>query len=195
MQHRFEHADDWVARFDDPGRDAWQKPDRVIAALALGAHDVVADVGAGTGYFAVRLARALPEGKVIASDVEPDMVRHLGERARTEGLANIVAVQGVADDPRLPEPVAVILMCDVLHHVADRPAFLRTLAAGLAEGGRIVIVDFKPDAPEDGPGPPKEHRLAIAAIEREAATAGLRVRTTDERALEFQYIVQLERTR
>jgi len=194
MQHRFEHASDWVARFDDPGRDAWQKPDVVIAALQLAADDVVADVGAGTGYFAVRLARAVPNGKVIASDIEPDMVRHLGERARDEGLANVVAVQGEAGDPKLPERVQAILIVDVLHHVADRPAFFRALAGALAEGGKIVVVDFKPDAPEDGPGPPRAHRLAIADIERDAKAAGLQLRASDEASLPYQYIVALQPT-
>jgi ubiquinone/menaquinone biosynthesis C-methylase UbiE len=193
MQHRFERADDWVARFDDPGRDDWQEPDAVIASLGLAADDVVADVGAGTGYFTVRLARAVSAGKVYASDVEPDMVRHIRERAQADGLANVVAVEGVAGDPRLPEPVDVVLMVDVLHHVTDRPAFFRTLAAALDEGGRVVVVDFKPDAPEDGPGPPRRHRLAIADVEREAASAGLRASLRDVDTLRFQYVLHLTR--
>ena len=85
MPHRFEDAEAWAKRFDDPSRDAWQKPDAVIANLALPPGATVADVGAGTGYFAVRLARAVPQGKVFASDIEPDMVRYLGERAGRDG--------------------------------------------------------------------------------------------------------------
>ncbi|HWB74341.1 MAG TPA: class I SAM-dependent methyltransferase [Nannocystaceae bacterium] len=193
MQHRFERAEDWVARFDDPQRDAWQKPDVVIAALQLAADDVVADVGAGTGYFAVRLARAVPNGKVIASDVEPDMVRYLGERARKESLANVIAVQGDAGDPKLPERVGAILIVDVLHHVADRPAFFRALAGALDDGGRIVVVDFKPDAPEEGPGPPRKHRLAIAELERDAKAAGLVLHAKDEASLPYQYVVRFAR--
>jgi ubiquinone/menaquinone biosynthesis C-methylase UbiE len=190
MPHRFEHAQDWVARFDDPSRDEWQKPDVVIAALQLAADDVVADVGAGTGYFAMRLARAVPDGKVIATDVEPDMVRHLGERARKEGLANVIAVQGDAADPKLPEHVDAILIVDVLHHVADRPAFFRALAGTLDDAGKIVVVDFKPDAPEDGPGPPRKHRLAIAELERDAKAAGLSLQATDESSLPYQYVLR-----
>lgn len=193
MQHRFEHADEWVARFDDPERDSWQKPDEVIAALALRPDDVVADVGAGTGYFTVRLAAAVPQGKVIASDVEADMVRHLRERAAKAGLANVVAVQGDAADPKLPERAHVILLVDVLHHIADRPAFFTTLGQSLAEGGRIVIVDFEPDAPEDGPGPPRKHRLAVDAVVREASAAGLRARGSVGDTLPYQYVLQLER--
>ena len=84
MPHRFEHADAWAKQFDDPSRDAWQQPDKVIAALGLEPAMSVADVGAGTGYFTVRLARAVPQGQVIATDIEPDMVRYLGERASVE---------------------------------------------------------------------------------------------------------------
>jgi methylmalonyl-CoA mutase N-terminal domain/subunit len=79
---------------------------------------VVADVGAGTGYFSVRLARAVARGKVFASDIEPDMVRYLRDRARAEGLANLVPVEGSAEDPRIPEPVDVIFVCNVYHHIA-----------------------------------------------------------------------------
>ena len=193
MQHRFEHADEWVARFDDPERDAWQKPDEVIAALALRPNDIVADVGAGTGYFTVRLAKAVPQGKVIASDVEADMVRYLRERATKAGLANVVAVQGDATDPKLPEHAHVILLVDVLHHIEDRGAYFTTLAGQLADGGRIVIVDFEPDAPADGPGPPREHRLAVDAVVREASAAGLRARGTVSDTLPYQYVLQLER--
>ena len=193
MQHRFERAEDWVARFDDPQRDAWQKPDEVIAALALRSSDVVADVGAGTGYFTVRLAAVVPDGKVIASDVEADMVRYLRERAAKAGVTNVVAVQGEAADPKLPERANVILLVDVLHHVGDRPAFFTTLASQLADGGRIVVVDFDPDAPEDGPGPPLEHRLAVDAVVRDASVAGLRARGTVSDTLPYQYVLQLER--
>jgi ubiquinone/menaquinone biosynthesis C-methylase UbiE len=98
MPHRFEHADAWAKQFDDPSRDAWQQPDKVITALALTPSMTVADVGAGTGYFTVRLARAVPQGEVIATDIEPDMVRYLGERAEREHLPNIRALLAGADD-------------------------------------------------------------------------------------------------
>src|SRR5688500_2205030 len=77
----FANADAWTQVFDDPTRDAWQRPDEVLRALELGPAMTVADVGAGTGYLSVRLARAVPRGEVIATDLEPDMVRFLSERA------------------------------------------------------------------------------------------------------------------
>ena len=200
MPHRFEDAEAWAKRFDDPSRDAWQKPDAVIANLALPPGATVADVGAGTGYFAVRLARAVPQGKVFASDIEPDMVRYLGERAGRESLTNLVAVQGQPEGPALPQAVDVVLMVDVLHHIghgdeaeATRVRYFETLAASLARGGRVVIVDFKPDAPEDGPGPPKRHRLAAAAVVELLGRAGYELRAQDDTTLAYQYVLQFVR--
>ena len=105
---RFADAHAWSKTFDDPARDASQKPEDVLDALALRSEARVADIGAGTGYFAARIAKRVPAGRVYATDVEPDMVRFLGDRARKEGLANLVAVQSSPDDARLPEPVDVI---------------------------------------------------------------------------------------
>src|SRR6185436_9668589 len=87
-QHTFGDAEKWSKVFDDPQRDAWQKPHEVIKALALKPDAVTADIGAGTGYFAVRLAHMVPQGRVYAVDTEPDMVRHLAERAKKNGIKN-----------------------------------------------------------------------------------------------------------
>ena len=186
MPHRFEHADEWAKRFDDPSRDAWQQPDKVVAALGLAPTMTVADVGAGTGYFTVRLARAVPQGQVIATDIEPDMVRYLGERATREGLTNIRTVLAGADDPKLP-PASVdrILVVDVWHHVADRPRYAAGLANALRPGGKLFIVDFTQAATH---GPPKEHRLAPEAIVADLRGAGLDA-AVDPTQLPEQYIV------
>jgi tRNA G46 methylase TrmB len=97
VEHRFEDANRWAQVFENPERDEWQKPDEVIRALALRPDAVVTDVGSGTGYFAVRLARAVPRGRVLGVDVEPDMVRYLNERARREGLSNLSSHLGARD--------------------------------------------------------------------------------------------------
>lgn len=173
MPHRFEHADEWAKVFDDPARDAWQQPDRVIEALALAPTMAVADIGAGTGYFAVRLARAVPQGSVIATDIEPDMVRFMTERAKREGLANLRAVATPPDSPELaPSSVDRVLVVDVWHHLGDRAAYAKQLAAALRPGGRIAIVDFKLDAKQ---GPPKKHRLPPESIAADLRGAGLTV--------------------
>lgn len=195
MPHRFVGADEWAKRFDDPSRDAWQRPDAVIASLGLHDDDVVADVGAGTGYFAMRFALAAPKGKVFASEVEPDMVRYLGERAGREGRTNVVAVQGEATDPKVPEPADVVFLCNVIHHVGDRPALFAAIAKQLAADGRVVVVEFKPDAPEDAPGPPRKHRLAEDTVVRELATVGLQVVASDHDMLPYQYVLQFRAAR
>lgn len=169
--HRFEDAAAWAKVFDDPARDAWQHPDDVIAALALAPDLTVADVGAGTGYFTVRLARAVPRGRVIATDIEPDMVRYLGERAEREQLANVQPVLATGDDPHLaPDSVDRILVVDVWHHVADRATYARGLARALRPGGQVAIVDFTQEASH---GPPREHRLRPEVIVADLAAAGL----------------------
>ena len=92
MDHGFSGAERWAKVFDDPNRDALQKPREVIDALALKPDSVIADIGSGTGYFAVRFAHAAPKGRVYGVDVEPDMVKYLAKRAEREGLTNLTAV-------------------------------------------------------------------------------------------------------
>ncbi len=169
FHHRFERAEEWARVFDDPARDAWQKPDQVIELLKLFRTDRVADLGAGTGYFAARIARALPEGVVFAADVEPDMVRYLGERAAREKLSNLRPVLTKADAAPLPEAVDLALVVDTYHHLPDRAGYFRRFAARLRPGGRVAIIDFTKESPE---GPPPEHRLTPAQVEAEMTEAG-----------------------
>jgi cyclopropane fatty-acyl-phospholipid synthase-like methyltransferase len=168
-EHRFSGAERWARVFDDPARDRWQKPDEVIAALALTPDATVADIGAGTGYFAARLARAVPKGRVYAVDIEPDMVRYLGERAKREGLPNLRPVLGKPDDPQLPESVDRVLIVDTYHHIGDRVAYFERLRARLKPGAEIAIVDFTLDSPV---GPPRSARVAADVVRAEMQRAG-----------------------
>ena len=168
-QHGFGDAEKWAHVFDDPKRDAWQKPHEVIQALALAPDAVIADVGAGTGYFAVRLANMVPRGRVYAVDVEPDMVKYLGERAKKEKRGNLVAVAGKADDPRLPEKVDLAILVDVYHHVGERERYFRNLRASLKPGGRVAIIDFRMESRQ---GPPKAARIAPQRVVAELKNAG-----------------------
>lgn len=168
-EHRFSGAERWARVFDDPARDRWQKPDEVIAALAFAPDATVADIGAGTGYFAARLARALPKGRVYAVDIEPDMVRYLGERARRERLPNLQAVLGKPDDPQLPEAVEGVLIVDTYHHIGDRIAYFERLRARLKPGGQVAIVDFTLESPV---GPPRNARIAAQQVREEMQRAG-----------------------
>jgi predicted methyltransferase len=168
-QHSFSGAEKWSQIFDDPKRDAWQKPHEVIQALALAPDAVVADIGAGTGYFATRLANMLPKGRVYAVDTEPEMVKHLAERAKREGLKNLTALGGKPDDPKLPQKADLALLVDVYHHIDQREAYFRMLAASLKPGGRLAIIDFRMDAPD---GPPKAARIAPDRVKAELKRAG-----------------------
>jgi len=171
-QHGFSGAERWAHVFDDPARDAWQKPHEVIQALALPPDSVVADVGAGTGYFAARLANMLARGRVYAVDVEPDMVRYLGERAKREGRPNMIAVAGAPRDPKIPEKVDLVLMVDVHHHIDERVRYFREMQRYLKPGGRVAIIDFRPEAPM---GPPRAARLEAGVIVDELTRAGYRL--------------------
>jgi cyclopropane fatty-acyl-phospholipid synthase-like methyltransferase len=170
MAHRFDDPERYAKGFDDPARDGWQMPDRVIAALALKPGDRVADVGAGTGYFSVRLARAAAKPTVFAVDVEPAMVAYLAKRAAAEGLSNIRAVQATAASPQLPEPVDVVLVVDTFHHIGSRATYFAGVRRWLRPGGRVAIVDFRKDAP--GEGPPAHFRFTPEEITAEMAAAG-----------------------
>ena len=171
-EHAFEDADKWSAVFDDPQRDGWQKPHEVIRALALKPDAVIADIGAGTGYFAVRLANMVPQGRVYGVDIEPDMVKYLAERAKREQRANVVAVAGAPDDPKLPAKVDLVLLVDVYHHIEQRESYFRKLRGYLKPGGRVAVIDFRLDSPE---GPPRAARIAPGKVTQEMQAAGYKL--------------------
>lgn len=187
LVHRFEHAEEWAKRFDDPARDAWQKPAEVVKALSITPGMKVADLGAGTGYFLPHLARAVgPSGKVIGLDIEADMVRYMNERAKREGLANVEARVVPLDGPGLPPgSVDRVLIVDTWHHIPERGAYAAKLREALAPGGAVYVVDFKREAKH---GPPPEHRLAPEQVMGELKRGGL-VPTLVEVGLPDQYVV------
>ncbi len=168
-QHGFGNAESWAKEFDDPKRDAWQKPHEVISALAPKPDAVIADIGSGTGYFSVRFAHMVPKGRVYGVDTEPDMVKYLGERAKREGLTNVVAVAGLPGDPKLPVQADLVLMVDVYHHIEGREAYFRTLRGELRPGARVAIIDFRKDSPN---GPPPSARIAPSQVKEEMRKAG-----------------------
>ena len=167
--HSFGDAEKWAKEFDNPQRDAWQKPDEVLDALHLQRTDKVADIGAGTGYFSVRIAKRVPDGKVFSVDIEPDMLHYLGERAHREHLSVLLPVRGTTDSPNLPEPVDVVLIVDTYHHIENRISYFAKLRDLLLRNGRLAIVDFRVDAPD---GPPSELRLPPEKITAVLDAAG-----------------------
>jgi SAM-dependent methyltransferase len=168
--HRFDNPSEYVDRFDDPKRDEWQMPERVIAALALKAGESVADIGAGTGYFTIRLAKSAAKPVVYAVDIEPSMVEHTLGRAKQEQLGNVIGVKAEADRTNLPAPVDVVLIVDTFHHLQNRVAYFQGLKQQLKPGARVAIIDWRKDSPE---GPPVEFRYSPEQISAELAQAGL----------------------
>ncbi len=175
-QHPFEDTERWVEAFENAERDARQKPDEVVRALNLSAGDAVADIGAGTGYFTRRFARAVGDnGIAYAVDLEPNMLRYVAERAEKDGQPNIVPVLATPSSPMLaPNSVDLVFICNTIHHIAARHHYYRLLARDLRAGGRLAIVDFYKDADLEE-GPPKEMRIAKRALIEEVTAAGFRL--------------------
>jgi predicted methyltransferase len=186
--HPFRNVDEWVKVFDDPHRDSWQKPAAVVEALGLRAGMIVADIGAGTGYFNQHLSRAVaPKGIVFAVDTEPEMVVHMGVRALSEKTANVVPVLALPEDPFLPPGrIDRILIVDTYHHIDNRLDYFRRLKPALAPGGRVAVVDYhKRPLPV---GPPPEHKLDRAFVIEEMKEAGW-ILSDEKTFLPYQYFL------
>lgn len=186
---RFKDAEKCAKRFEDPKRDKWQRPDYVLSLLDLAADSKVGDIGSATGYFPVRFARACPDGMIYGVDVEPDMVRYLNDRAANEGLYNLKSNLCLPDDPKLPEPVDLIFICNTYHHLSDRTAYFRRCRSLLRPGGRIVSVDWYNR--KQAVGPPPDHTLAADVAIQEMADAGYTLVNRDT-TLPYQYILVFE---
>ena len=160
---------DWL---DRPDREAREQPDRVLDALHLTPDMTVADVGAGTGYFTLRLARRVAH--VIATDVQPQMLDLL--RARLGELTNVRLVLAGDHDAALPAACCdVVLMVDVYHELADPPAIIGGVARALRRGGRLVLVEYRGEDPAVAIKP--EHKTTLAQLQRELS--GLHFRFVD----------------
>ena len=173
--HRFDDVEHWVEIFEDSTRAEWQKPGQLVAALEIHAGMVVADIGAGTGYFNPYLSRAVgPQGKVLALDTEPGLVAYMNERAERDETPNVTARRCDPGDPGLdPHSVDRILIVDTYHHFDDRRDYFRRLREALAPDGTVTIVDFKKEPLPVGP--PVDHKLARAQIVSEMEHAGYRL--------------------
>ena len=177
----------YIARLDNPARDEWQRPEVVLAALGITQTSVVCDIGAGTGYFALRLAKLAAQ--VYAVDVEPQLLSLLRDRVASAGLQNVTPVLGLPHDPLIPAAVCdLVLVVNVFHHVPEKTAYLRRLRAALRPGGRVAIIDFhKRELPV---GPPVDHKLAREECLEQVRAAGLQV-VTELDSLPYQYFLIL----
>jgi predicted methyltransferase len=179
---------------EPPDRDVWQRPEEIMDALQIAEGSVVADLGAGSGWFTIRLARrVLPTGKVYAEDIQQPMVSAMNLRIKREGLEKIVTtVLGTASDPRLPpNALDAVLIVDAYHEMEDPVVLLRNVGASLKPGGRLGIVNFTKEG--FGPGPPMEERVDPERVIRDAEAAGLRLNSRPE-ILPYQYLLVFERS-
>ena len=179
MHHSFEDAEKWSRVFDDPARDAWQKPKEIVGLMSIKPGMTVADIGAGTGYLMPHLAEAVGgKGRVLALDIEPKLVEHMIARAAKAGLAQVKPKVIQGDDPGLPTAaVDRVVILDTWHHIPERVAYAKKIFEGLKPGGRLVIVDFTAESPF---GPPKAHRLAPEAIIDTLRQAGFTAKAAAE---------------
>lgn len=183
--HRFDDVQRWSKVFDDPARDAWQKPAEVIAKMNITPGMTVADIGAGTGYFLGHLAGAVgPTGKVLGLDVEQALVDHMNDRARKSGWTNVEARRIPYDGPGL-EPASVdrVLIVNTWHHISDRRAYAAKLLATLRPGGEVHVVDYSPES-DFGP----DHKLPADKIVAELVAGGFAAALVEE-TLPHQYII------
>jgi ubiquinone/menaquinone biosynthesis C-methylase UbiE len=173
---------------EGPDRDAWQKPDQVMDALGIADGAVVADVGAGGGWFTIRLARRVgPNGRVYAEDIQPQMIEAINRRIQREGLHNVRTVLGTPHDPKLPAgQIDAVLIVDIFYEIDDPVALLRNVAHALKPRGRVGIIDFRKNG--GGPGPDPHQRVDAAVIVRAAEAAGLQL-LSEEPFLPFQYLL------
>lgn len=188
--HAFTGIEQWISRLDFPEREQEQRPAEVIANLALQDNDVIADIGAGTGYFAIRIARLYPQVTVIATDAQPEMVNYLQSQSTEQNLANLQPIVIDPDQPQLPSLANLALIVNTYHHIADRVAFLRSLSDSMASGARIAIIDYTLDAPK---GPPADMRVSVATVEDELQQIGYHLQSNID-LLPNQYFLIFQRS-
>jgi ubiquinone/menaquinone biosynthesis C-methylase UbiE len=187
-QQRFKDIEKWVKIFEDPERDKWQEPEEVLKNLNLKPGDIIADIGAGTGYFTRRIAVAVgPTGKALGLDIENSMVKYMREDAEKLNLNNYVARVIKTDDPELPpNSVDVIFLCNTYHHIENRVEYFNNVSKSLKTKGRIVIVDYYKNTDF---GPPRDHKMAKEVVLREMKQAGYELKK-DLKFLPHQYYLE-----
>jgi predicted methyltransferase len=182
-----------LSELEAPDRSEWQQAGKIMDVLGIGDASVVADLGAGSGWFTIQLAnRVGPNGLVYAEDVQRPMIQAIKIRVDRLGLKNVTTVLGTQTDPRLPKPVDAVLIVDAYHEMEQPVALLTNLAKFLQPTGRIGIVDFRKDG--GGPGPPMEERVDPETVIRDVEAAGLVLRSR-ETFLKYQYMLVFEKRR
>lgn len=160
---------DWLER---PGREAEEAPSQAIAMMQLKPTDVVADVGAGTGYFSFRIAKHVPQGKVLAEDIDPDMITDLKRTIAEKHLTNVEPIQGTVEDPKLPtNEVDVVLFVDAYHEFDHPREMMEAIVKSLRPGGRVIDLEHRAEDPNVLILP--HHKMTEAQAIKEMKAVGL----------------------
>ena len=177
-----------LGALEGPDREAWQKPDEIMDALGINDGSTVADLGAGGGWFTVRLARRVgPNGRVYAEDIQQEMVETMNRRIQREGLRNVTVVLGTAVNAKLPPRSVDVAMIVNSYGEMERPIeLLRNVRTSLRPNGRLGIIDFRRYG--GGPGPDIDERVDEAVVIKDADAAGLRLLNRNT-PLPFQYLL------
>jgi len=180
----------WLER---PEREAEEAPSIAIRALELKKGQVVADIGAGSGYYTMRMAEAVgAEGKVYATDIQTGMLDIVRRRVTAARLTNVETVLGAPDDPRLPaDSLDLAIMVDVYHELSSPQEFIRRLRPALKRSGRLVLLEFRKEDPRVPIRP--EHKMSVAEVKAELEPEGFRLATVLN-DLPWQHILVLTRT-
>jgi ubiquinone/menaquinone biosynthesis C-methylase UbiE len=175
---------DWLER---PERAAQEQPDRVIAAMELKPTDVVADIGAGTGYFSIRIARKVPQGSVIGEDIQPEMIDLMRESITRAGVGNVRPLLGTTEDPHLPAgTIDKVLLVDAYHEFDEPLEMMQGIVRGLKPDGQVVFVEYRGEDPAVPILP--HHKMTEAQLSSEMSAVGLHlVRRYEE--LPWQHVL------
>lgn len=188
MQRLHNDPKSYIGALEDPKRDTYQKPQQVMMALGLRPGEVIADIGAGSGYFTFRLAHHVGDkGKVYAVDVSPDMILYINHRIRELNVNNVVSVLADPDDPLLPDlSVNRFFFSESWHHIENQKKYLSLVKRMLKPGGEIVMIDFhKRDLPV---GPPTQMKIAREDLIKQMENNGFRL-TKEHAFLPYQYFL------
>jgi ubiquinone/menaquinone biosynthesis C-methylase UbiE len=187
----FAETEKYIEFLERPDRAEWQKPDAVVRALRLQGTEVVADIGAGSGYFTFRLAKVLTRGKVVATDIDPVMIRHIHHKVLTGNIKNVSVVLADPADPTIPGNADLVFIADVLHHVTNREAWLARLASETRPGARLVLIEFREGRLPQGP--PEAVKIPKAELIRLVRGAGFVLEKDDPVLLPYQTFLVFRR--
>jgi len=188
----FEETAKYIEFLEREDRSSWQKPDDVVKKIGLKENHIISDVGAGSGYFSFRFSEKVPQGKVYAIDVEPEMIRHIHHRAMEKEIKNIETVLSEYDNPKVPNDSDIVFICDVLHHVQKREEWFAKLFSQMKSGSKLIILDFKSgELPE---GPPEKVKITYEEIKELAVNAGFSFEFIDNDILPYQFYMQFSKS-